>query len=222
MIDLSTWNLSIPVGSPAKTIETPVLAKGYKDQYFHADSGTLFFWAPVTGTTTKSAKYPRSELRETNSDGSLRNWKYTAADNYLRASLTINQVPSTGKVVIGQIHQYDSSEPLVKLEYQYKTSSKTGNLVIKVRTSPSQDESTVIQLASGVKLNTAFDYTIHLDKAGTLTLDAAGYHWSKKLSSDWKTKNLYFKAGMYVQDNSGYTSEGGKATFTKLEISHAK
>lgn len=220
MIDLSTWNLSIPVGSPAKTIDTPVLAKGYKDQYFHADSGTLFFWAPVTGTTTKSAKYPRSELRETNADGSLRNWKYTAADNYLRASITVNKVPSTGKIVIGQIHQYDSNDPLIKLEYQYKTSSKTGNIVAKLRSSPSQDDPTVIQIGTGVKLNTKFEYTIHLDKNGNLTVNAANYQWSTKLNSAWKTKNLYFKAGVYVQDNTGYATEGGQVIFDKLAISH--
>jgi hypothetical protein len=220
MIDLSTWNLSIPVGSPAVTIETPTLVKGYKDKYFHADTNTLFFWAPVTGSTTKSAKYPRSELRETKADGSLRNWKYPAADNYLRASLTVNQVPSTGKVVIGQIHQYDSNEPLIKVEYQYKTSSKTGNIVAKLRPSPSQDEPTVIQIATGVKLNSKFDYIIHLDKSGTLTVNAASYQWSTKLSSGWKTKDLYFKAGAYVQDNAGNTTEGGQVTFTNLAISH--
>lgn len=222
MIDLSTWNLSIPVGSPAKTIETPALVKGYKDSYFRADNGTLFFWAPVTGSTTKSAKYPRSELRETNADGSLRNWKYPAANNFLRASLTVNKVPSTGKVVIGQIHQYDSNEPMVKLEYQYKTSSKTGNIVAKLRSSPSQDEPTVIQVGTGVPLNSKFDYTINLSPGGMLTIDAANYHWAKQLSTGWKTKDLYFKAGVYVQDNAGYASEGGQVTFTKLEISHVK
>jgi hypothetical protein len=31
---------------------------------------------------------------------------------------------------------------------------------------------------------------------------------------------LYFKAGVYVQDNSGYTSEGGKVKFSVLDIDH--
>lgn len=220
MIDLSTWNLSVPVGTPATTIDTPVLMKGYKDSYFHADTGTLFFWAPVTGSVTKSAKYPRSELRETNVDGSVHNWKCPAADNYLRASITVVKVPSSGKIVIGQIHQNGSNEPLIKLEYQYKTSSKTGNIVAKLRASPSQDEPTVIQIGTGVKMNEKFDYTIHLDTTGLLSVDAANYHWSTKLDDTWKTKDLYFKAGVYVQDNTGYATEGGQVTFTKLSISH--
>ena len=90
MIDLATWNLSIPEGSPAMTIETPRLVQGFKDQYFNAETGTVFFWAPVTGTRTANAIYPRSELRETYPDGTLRNWLYPAADNTLRATVTVN------------------------------------------------------------------------------------------------------------------------------------
>ena len=51
----------------------------------------------------------------------LRNWTYPDADNFLRATLAVNQVPSSsGKIVIGQIHAYDSQKPLIKLEYQFK------------------------------------------------------------------------------------------------------
>ena len=119
MIDLSTWNLSIPVGSPPTTIETPRLLSGFNDQYFQAEGSDVQFWTPVTGSRTENAIYPRSELRETYADGRLRNWTYPEADNFLRATLTVNQVPSSGKIVIGQIHAYDSQKPLIKLEYQF-------------------------------------------------------------------------------------------------------
>lgn len=220
MIDLSTWNLSIPVGSPATTIDTPALASGYRDQYFHADSSTLFFWAPVTGSVTKSAKYPRSELRETYPNGAVHNWKYPEADNFLRAALAVNMVPSTGKVVIGQIHQYGSNEPLLKVEYQYKEKTKLGNIVAKLRQTPEQDEPTVITIAQNVPLSTRFTYTIHLTQAGSLVVNAADYQWSTTLNSGWKTKDLYFKAGVYTQDNTGYATEGGQVTFYKLAATH--
>ena len=42
------------------------------------------------------------------------------------------------------------------------------------------------------------------------------------MSATWRDKPLYFKAGVYVQDNTGYTSEGGKVTFSKLDIDHNK
>jgi len=220
MIDLSTWNLSIPEGSPAVTIETPRLAQGFKNEYFHADTGTLFFWSPVTGSKTANAIYPRSELRETYSNGTLRNWLYSAADNQLRATLAVNQVPSTGKIVIGQIHTKDSTSPMVKLEYQYKPKTSTGNIVAKVRMRPDDAEGQVITVATGVKMDRNFSYMIHLSPKGALGISAAGYNWRTTIDPSWKDKPLYFKAGVYVQDNTGYTTEGGKVTFSQLEIQH--
>lgn len=220
MIDLATWNLSVPVGSPPYTVETTKLVDGFKDQYFHSDTGTLFFWSPVTGTRTENAIYPRTELRETYSNGTLKNWYYPAADNFLRATLAVNQVPSTGKIVIGQIHAYNSTKPMVKVEYQYKDSSATGNIVAKVRMHPDDDTARVITIATGVKLDQEFSYLIHLSPGGALGISAAGYQWDTDISAMWRDKPLYFKAGAYVQDNTGYTSEGGQVTFSRLDIDH--
>lgn len=220
MIDLATWNLSIPVGSPPATIDTPKLVSGFKDQYFHSDTGTLFFWSPVTGSRTANAIYPRSELRETYADGTLRNWTYPEADNLLYATLAVNQVPSSGKIVIGQIHAYNSTKPLVKVEYQYKTSTQYGNIVAKVRMRPDDAESRVITVAENVPLDREFSYLIHLSPGGALGISAAGYQWDTQISATWSDKPLYFKAGVYVQDNTGYTSEGGQVTFYKLDIDH--
>ena len=220
MIDLATWNLSVPVGSPPYTVETTKLVDGFKDQYFHSDTGTLFFWSPVTGTRTENAIYPRTELRETYSNGTLKNWYYPDADNFLRATLTVSKVPSTGKIVIGQIHAYKSQKPMVKLEYQYKDSSETGNIVAKVRMHPDDDTARVITIATGIKLDREFSYLIHLSPGGALGISAAGYQWDTDISAMWRDKPLYFKAGAYVQDNTGYTTEGGEVNFSKLDIDH--
>lgn len=220
MVDLATWNLSIPEGSPPKTIETPRLVDGFKNKYFNSEGSTVYFWSPVTGTKTENAIYPRSELRETYKNGTLRNWLYPDADNKLSATLVVNQVPSTGKIVIGQIHAKDSSKPMVKLEYQYKDDSKTGNIVAKVRMRPDDESGQVITIATGIKLNQSFSYLIHLSPAGVLTINGAGYQWSSPISSTWSDKPLYFKAGVYVQDNTGYPTEGGTVTFSLLDIDH--
>ncbi|GLK87007.1 polysaccharide lyase family 7 protein [Pseudomonas turukhanskensis] len=220
MIDLATWNLSIPVGVPATTIQTPVLVGGYQDYYFKANNGSVFFWAPVNGTVTESASYPRSELRETFADSKLRNWTYPSADNFLRAAVAVNQVPSTGKVVIGQIHAFGSSKPMVKLEFQYKTKTATANIVAKVRGNPLDEEGQVITVLSGVKLNQRFTYTLHLSPKGALSVTVNSAQWSTRVDPTWAPKLLYFKAGVYTQDNEGYETEAGAATFYVLKIDH--
>ncbi|MWV13085.1 polysaccharide lyase family 7 protein [Pseudomonas sp. R-28-1W-6] len=224
MIDLNTWNLTIPVGEPATTIETPLLVGGYQDDYFQNINGALFFWTPVSGSTTPNAKYPRSELRETYADGSLRNWKYNAADNYLRASLKVTQVPSTGKIVIGQIHNLEGDDPPLKLSYQYKSDTRTGNIVAIYRLKPGID-TTSVTVFRDVPLNQSFSYTIRLTPSGTLVVNvktpsSTTSKWTAKLDPSWATQNLYFKAGSYVQDNLGDASEAGAVNFTNLLIEH--
>jgi hypothetical protein len=218
MIDLATWNLTIPVGNPAVTIETSELVAGYEDNYFKTPSGNVYFWVPVEGATTENADYPRSELRETYKDGDLRNWTIPSADHFLGAGLKIHQVPSTGKVVIGQIHVKDSSQPMLKVEYQYKSTSRTGNIVAKVRQKPGATIQ-VYTIATGIPLNERFTYLIHLTPKGTLGVAAGESAWSTKLDSTWTSKSLYFKAGIYPQDNDG-DNEAGSATFDKLRAEH--
>lgn len=222
MIDLGSWNLSIPVGSPPTTIETRQLVKGYDGKYFKSGSSSIVFWSPVTGSKTENAIYPRSELRETWSNGELHNWFYPDADNYLNAKLQVNQVPSSGKIVIGQIHAYESTQPLLKVEYQYKEATHSGNIVAKVRFHPNDKKGRVITVAEDVPLNETFNYIIRLSPGGMLNVTAKNMNWHERISATWSVKPLYFKAGVYTQDHTGYTSEGGKATFFNLDIDHNK
>lgn len=219
MIDLATWNLTIPVGVPATVISTPLLVGGYQDDYFKSDAASIFFWAPVNGSTTPNSSYPRSELRETFADGALRNWTYPSADNYLSATLKVTQVPSSGRMVIGQIHGYKNDKPMLKLEYEYKGSTASGTLVAKLRMIPDGTVQTV-KLASGLSLNQELKYSIHLTPNGTLGIIVNAAKWNARLNKGWATRLLYFKAGAYPQDGSGYETEAGSATFYKLKIEH--
>jgi hypothetical protein len=220
MVDLDTWNLTIPVGTPSTTISTPLLRKGYEDRYFKAGGGSVLFWTPVTGSRTPNAKYPRTELRESYANGSLRNWYYPAAYNKLRAILSINQVPSNGRIVVGQIHLSNSTKPLLKLEYQYLGKDKLGRLVAKIRRLPEDPLPFTVVLREGVALDQRFSYNIHLTPSGTLSIRSLTGHWVGQLDSSWKPKPMYFKAGVYAQDNTGYVNEGGRATFYHLKVSH--
>lgn len=221
MINLSTWNLSTPLGSQAVTIDTPQLVGGYKDKHFNCSEEAISFWAPVTGSTTENAKYPRTELRETSADGALLNWECNSAHHFLRAALAVHQVPASGKIVIGQIHCKGSNEPLLKLEYQYKSAPKSGSIVVKLRRAPDA-EIEVITIAQGVELDKRFNYSIHLTPAGTLSINTCDQKWEVKLDEQWQGKPLYFKAGVYTQDNTGSNKDGGKASFYELSIAHEK
>jgi len=89
-----------------------------------------------------------------------------------------------------------------------------------VRMRPDEAESQVIIVASNVPLQKSFTYVINLNKAGLLSVYAADSEWNERIGAAWGDKPLYFKAGVYVQDNTGDTNEGARVTFAKLDIDH--
>lgn len=220
MIDFNDWSLTIPEQVPAQVISTQALKTGYQDRYFYRAGNGAVFWAPVTGTHTKGSKYPRSELRETYSDGEQRNWYYKDAMNELSAELTVKQVPSQGRIVIGQIHSKDSSKPFLKI--LYKQVSGTGYVYLELRKKPGDSKSPTVMTYKGMPLGASFKYEIDLAKNGELQVDINGLVHTSKIDSAWAKKRLYFKAGVYTLDNKGSSSEGGRVEFHDLWVSHRK
>ncbi|MDD0842805.1 polysaccharide lyase family 7 protein [Pseudomonas sp. Gutcm_11s] len=231
MLDLTTWNLTIPATESATLISTQRLNKGYSSQYFRPQNDrSVRFWVPVNGSHTANSRYPRSELRETWPNGELRNWYHGDADNLLSAVLTINQVPSKNKLVIGQIHSTnrpgDVGEPLVKLQYHFRPELNSGRIEALVRKHPDDAKVQNIALVNNVTLNERFAYRLRLTASGRLGItvysddDNGAYY--RQIASSWSRQPLYFKAGAYAQDNYGSSAEGGRATFYHLNSEHRR
>ncbi|MGX9568183.1 MULTISPECIES: polysaccharide lyase family 7 protein [Pseudomonas] len=217
MIDLTVWNITLPVQTPAQVVATKAMPT-LKNKYFDSNGQRIVFWAPVTGSHTGKSEYPRSELRETSKDGKLRNWRYNSGINTLKGTLAVNQVPSEGRVVVAQIHAKDAPTPLLKLVYRY--AKGTGNIDVEYRVKPKDKKSPVIYTVPNVPLNKTFSYSLQMDKQGKLSVLINNVGKQVKLDPSWYTYNFYFKAGVYTLDNVGYASEGGKVTYTKLDVSH--
>jgi hypothetical protein len=218
MIDVGTWDLTIPEGTPAKTISTSQLKKGYQSKYFRKDGVQIEFWSPVTGTSTQGSTYPRSELRETYSFGFKRNWKYTAAHNQMRAKLSVDQVPSSGKIIIGQIHALNHPYPYLKVVYSQIRG--VGYVTVEIRAKPTDSKSPTVMTYPSMPLGHEFTYDINLSKSGLLTTKINGLTHQEQIDPAWGKLYMYFKAGAYVIDNEGPVTEGGRVTFQELKARH--
>lgn len=217
MIDLTVWNITLPVQTPAQVVATKSM-NSLKNKYFDRTDERIIFWAPVNGTHTGNSEFPRSELRETFKDGKLRNWLYNSGVNTLKGTLAVNQVPSTGRVVVAQIHAKEAPTPLLKLVYRY--AKGTGNVDVEYRVKPQDKRSPVIFSLPKVALNQTFTYSVQMNKQGNLSVQINNVGTQVMLDASWHTYPFYFKAGVYTLDNVGYSNEGGKVTYTKLDVSH--
>ncbi|MFG9847604.1 polysaccharide lyase family 7 protein [Pseudomonas aeruginosa] len=230
MIDLSTWNLTIPTEPTPQVITTQQLNNGYQSRYFQqGNDGGLVFWVPIDGSHTEDSTYPRTELRETQADGSLDNWYYWQADNELRVTMSVEKVPSKNKVIIGQIHskspQTDDGEPLVKLQYYYKPEEGLGRVEALVRNHPDDSYSRNVSILEQVRLGERFNYSLRVTSSGELAVRAHSQDgeedaYYQTLGSAWNDQLLYFKAGAYVNDNAGDSGEGSRVTIYHLNTAH--
>lgn len=222
MLDLSTWNLTIPQRGPAATISTAKLGRDYESPYFRRSADGVEFWVPVNGAHTSSSEYPRTELRETKPDGRLATWRYPLAENLMVASLRVESVPSSRRMVIGQIHSNGSGSaealPLVKLVYQQRLDKARVQALVRDR--PDDITTRTYTVYDGIPLGDTFTYRLGVSSSGVLSVQVEDGQVSQQLDTQWAYQGLYFKAGLYLQDNRGPASEGGRATFTDLSIRH--
>ena len=224
-IDLLGWKLTLPIDAEGKfsgnAAEIPPdrLAGGYAhaDLFQVGSDGTLTFWAPVIGATTDNSDYPRSELREMldATDESV-NWR-VGGSHVLTARCRVRQVPSSQKVIIGQIHSFTGKAlPLVKLQF-FK-----GRIEALVKRSPKRGGDLKLELAKA-DLDSDIAYEIRLDD-GKLSITVNGHTQRVNiLEGDpaWAEQTFYFKAGAYCQDNDGPPTEGARVTFSCLRATHS-
>lgn len=225
-IDVSRWKLTLPIDAAgtvdgkASEVLPAELTAGYQhpDYFVAAGDGSLTFWCPVDGATTEGTEYPRTELREMLDPRNPRvNWS-PVGTHAMSARCQVRDVPSSQKVIIGQIHSYSGkARPLIKLQF-YK-----GRIEALVKVSPTRGEDRKLVFPE-VGLNADIDYEIRLQD-GQLDVTVNDTTQTEQIfenDPEWANQTFYFKAGAYPQDNEGPPTEGARIVFTQLTVVHSK
>jgi len=216
MIDLSHWNLTIPVG--AAIIHTRQL-QTYASRWFirNAD-GSITFYAPSSGVgigSTANSRYPRSELRESLPDGNYKDagWGFCSARRHrLSATLTVDFLAASKKAIIGQFHGR-STKPPFKLQVSGST------VYVQYRPIYAGEERKD-PIFKGYRLGNRLMYSVALSCGGELTVTVNGEVRKYQFDvASYRNDKWYAKAGMYSQEEIGGVG-AGKATFYTLSMTH--
>jgi hypothetical protein len=234
--DLSHWKLTIPSG---QDIQADVLNDGYTlANAFYTDpvTGGMVFRCPNLAGTTANTSYSRTELREMlapagSASADANNWT-TADGGTLRAKLRVDRVSvsgddaKVGRVIIGQIHG-DDSEP-IRLYFHKKPGEAKGRIYAAHDTADNQNSYSPDIVGNtdgaGIALGETFDYEIRLvDTRLTVVIERASgatETYTKDIDPAYRGENLYFKAGVYNQNNTGESGDYVQATFFALSQTH--
>ncbi|WP_430387514.1 polysaccharide lyase family 7 protein [Dyella sp. 20L07] len=195
--DLASYKLQTPIakGDSVQEVAQPALRDFTAPFfYFDASTNTMVFDCPDNGASTRGSHFPRSELRDTNE------WTFSPGEHTLSASLAVTRQPSTGNIIIGQIHGNGSGSEALKIRWS------KGDVVVGIKTSPGNTEQR-FTLVRGLALGDRIDYSIaQSDHAVTVTIN--GTSRSFTYDHSWDGDSVYFKAGNYLQDNSASGSAG--------------
>jgi hypothetical protein len=180
--------------------------------------GHWHFWCPVDSATQGSSSSPRTEYRETGRTTN-ENFNWNPKDyliNRLEGTVVVRRVPSSQKVIFAQVHCQGGPGPFVKLLQLNQ------ELRAEVRFHPEDSASPAVLRCpiSPVSGPARANYSIDVTSDGRLIIILNGQRFEYPVDPAWASHPFYFKAGAYVIDNIGPSTEGGWVTYEHLVVIH--
>jgi hypothetical protein len=175
--------------------------------------GHTNYWCSVQGDTSGSSSSPRTESRQTLPESSEPyNW---TADGYLHAmfaKVRVELAPSSGKVIVGQIHASKAPNPFLMVTWW------NGVARVDLRVTPTSPTTKVLSVPCA--LGEAFEYSLVMGSDGVLHVTINESYYGLDVDSGWNVYPFYFKAGAYVIDNVGPETEGGWVVYEEFDVTN--
>ncbi len=126
VLNLQNWKLNLPIDANGTQTGTSLEIKRNKldtfslTPYFYnnADNTGVVFMANCGGSTTSGSGYPRSELREMTTNGTVNaSWSSSTGVHTMEIDQAVTHLPDVKKhIVVGQIHDSNDDVIVFRLE----------------------------------------------------------------------------------------------------------
>lgn len=182
-----------------------------RDLLWVDQNGHSNYWCSVQGDTLGSSKDPRTEGRQTLPGTAVSfNWLPGSARHSMAGRVRVEKAPSSGKVIIGQIHAVNAPNPFLMVIWW------NGYVRIEIRDVPLGVTRTLLK--KQIPLGQVFKYCVQVDELGQLTATLDALSASAPVNSKWSKYPFYFKAGAYVIDNKWPVMEGGWVVYESFDV----
>lgn len=173
--------------------------------------GHTNYWCSVAGDLSGSSSNPRTESRQTypNSSESY-NWLADGTEHSMSGVVRVELAPSSGKVIVGQIHAHKAPNPFVMVTWW------NGFARIDVRSTPTGNAVKVLSVPC--PLGKSFEYSLMVDSFGELHILLEGFGYHLPVDKAWEQYPFYFKSGAYCIDSEGPVEEGAWVVYEEFNV----
>ncbi|PKF75766.1 polysaccharide lyase family 7 protein [Chryseobacterium sp. PMSZPI] len=187
--NLTDFNLQLPIEkdhSISIIKGTDIAQFSSKNFYFSPQDKSIRLFCSSDGQPTQNSHYPRTELRQ------AEEWHFEKKHSF-KVKMAIMEQPSSGKIIIGQIHGNSKGTEALKIWWN------NGQLQAGFKKEVN-DKETRVTLLKNVSIGQIFDYSIEQNNLEIkVKIDQQISLFN--LGNSWKSESVYFKAGNYLQDN---------------------
>jgi hypothetical protein len=203
VLDLRFWKINLPTGN--QQVTQPQLSSFHDDAFKVVEA--VQFTAQCGGQPQPGSKYPRSELREMNPDGSNASWSPTSGTHVMDLTQRITHLPVVKpQLVCAQIHNETDYLILVELN----------DHMLYVR----YKDAVAGILDDNYQLGSYFDMKIQASQGYADVF----YNGAQKVHQPLDAPGCYFKAGCYVQSNTGtgdLPTAFGQVEISRIVLAHS-
>ncbi len=225
---LNGFSGNLNVGSNDNGLDYDDDASTNESHFFFEKDGFAAFRCYPGNPTSGGSSNPRSELREIINGGDNYWNGNTNTTHSMKWRFKIEDLPPSGKLAFGQIHEKDDSyDDIIRVQVQGDSGQNSGSVDLRILGYVSEE---VLGSGQTVNFNMQMDTEYYFElamKSGVVTLYNLN-NSGNRIQTLWQSEDIgnanecYFKAGCYLQSTSSSHSSSnvyGQVLIKDLTVS---